>query len=166
LIGMPGSGKSTLGAALALALALPFVDLDARVTALAGMSIPRVFAEQGEPAFRALERKALAALAAEPGARVVATGGGVVLHAGNVALMRAQGVVLWIDRPLEAILGNLREDGGRPLLAGDAAARLTALHTQRAPLYRAAAHLRLENTGTRAGAVNQALRLLRESGLL
>jgi shikimate kinase len=165
LIGMPGSGKSTLGADMACVLALPFVDLDARVAELAGAPIPQIFVEQGEPAFRALERRALADVAAEPGARAVATGGGVVLRADNVALMRASGVVLWIDRPLEAILGDLRADDTRPLLAGDTAERLQALHAQRAPLYRAAAHLRLENTGAREAVVAQALRLLAAKGI-
>lgn len=160
LIGMPGCGKSVLGKRIAAVLALPFADIDERIVARIGMPISRFFAERGEPAFRALERQTLESAAAEPGARVIATGGGIVLDPVNVETMRAHGTVLWIDRPLADILSDVRQDT-RPLLAGDAAERLRTLYAQRQPLYRAAAHLRLDNSGcTRDQAVAKALALL------
>ncbi len=160
LIGMPGCGKSVLGERIAEALALPFADIDARIEAQIGMPIARFFAEQGEPAFRALERQTLETLAAQPGATVIATGGGIVLDPANVETMRARGTVLWIDRPLADIIGDVRQDT-RPLLAGNAALRLQTLFAQREPLYRAAAHLRLDNSGcTREQAAQRALALL------
>ena len=158
LIGMPGSGKSALGQMLAQALSLPFADADDRVEAVAGMPIARIFAERGEQEFRRLEHEALAGCAGEP-PQVVATGGGAILREDNVALMRATGCVLWIDRPLEHILADVRQDT-RPLLAGDAAERLRAIHAQREPLYRTAAHLRLDNGDTREQVLQNALALL------
>ena len=158
LIGMPGSGKTTLGRALAASLALPFTDMDARIEALAGMPISRIFAERGEQAFRQMESEVLAQCAAEP-LQLIATGGGVVLREDNVALMRATGTVLWIDRPLDHILGDLRQDT-RPLLAGNPAERLRALHAQREALYRATAHHRLDNGDTREQVLQSALALL------
>jgi len=159
LIGMPGSGKTTLGQKLAAALALPFADMDARVEALNGMPIPRIFAERGEGAFRQMESEALARCAREP-AQVIATGGGAVLREANVALMRATGVTLWIDRPLERILDDVRQDT-RPLLAGDAAGRLRALYAERRELYRSAALYQLDNQGTWEQALQSALALLK-----
>jgi len=158
LIGLPGSGKTTLGKALAASLALPFADLDARIEALVGMPITQIFAEQGEEAFRRMESEILAQCATEP-PQVIATGGGVVLCEANVALMRATGTVLWIDRPVGHILGDVRQDT-RPLLAGDAAERLRGLHAKREPLYRAAAHLRLDNVGTQEQAMRHTITIL------
>ena len=159
LIGLPGCGKSVLGRTLARDAGLPFTDLDTDIVTAADMPIPQFFAERGEAAFRDLETRVLH-LASITEAQVIATGGGIILREDNVARMRATGIVLWIDRPLERILSDVRQDT-RPLLAGDARERLMALHAAREPLYRAAAHLRLVNTGTRAQAVRDALALLR-----
>jgi len=161
LIGMPGSGKTTLGQALAAALSLPFADMDARIEAFANMPIARIFAESDEEAFRRMESEALAQCAGEP-PQVIATGGGAVLREGNVALMRATGTVLWIDRPLDHILSDLRQDT-RPLLAGDAAQRLRALYAERKALYRAAAHHRLDNRGAQEVTLRHALAVLKEN---
>lgn len=158
LIGMPGCGKTTLGPALASALGMPFADVDQRICEVARQEISQIFAEQGEAVFRTLETAALRALSAEP-ACVVATGGGIVLRADNVRTMRDTGVVMWIDRPLEQIIADIRQDT-RPLLAGDAAQRLRALYAQRKPLYEAAANLLLPNEGPVADVVAQAKTLL------
>jgi len=158
LIGMPGSGKTTLGRKLAQALALPFTDMDARIEALAGLPIPLLFAERGEPEFRRLERQVLRGCSEEP-FQVIATGGGTVLCEKNVSIMRETGTVLWIDRPLGLISNGLRQDT-RPLLAGDAVERLHALYVQREALYRAAAHLRANAGGTMEEALRRALTLL------
>ena len=162
LIGMPGSGKTSLGRALAAALALPFVDVDAQVEAETGMSIPSLFAQRGEAAFRALESQALSALA-QGGPQVMATGGGIVLDPRNVAFLRRTGLVLWVDRPVARIAADVRQDT-RPLLHGDVANRLAALYAQREPLYRGAAHLRLLNAGSLACACKDTLVLLQKEG--
>ncbi|MDR3050361.1 MAG: shikimate kinase [Oscillospiraceae bacterium] len=158
LIGMPGSGKTSLGRCLAAHLRLPFADLDQDIQARAGMSIPDIFAKRGESAFRDIESAALAAVAGRRG-MVVATGGGVVLRPENRALLRDTGAVLWLDRPLSGILRTLRQDT-RPLLAGDPAERLHALYEQRAALYEQTAHLRLVNTGRLPAAARRAVALL------
>lgn len=143
LVGLSGAGKSTVARALATRLGWPLADTDALVVARAGHPVATIFAEQGEAAFRALEAEALAAaLAIAPG--VVATGGGVVLQAANRALLQQRAFVVWLDAPDAALIARLAaHDEKRPLLAGDAAARLAALRAARAPLYAAVASLHL-----------------------
>ena len=158
LIGMPGAGKTVLGRALADALGVPFVDVDARVEEAAGMPIASLFAARGEEAFRDMESAALRAVAAGAPS-VAATGGGIVLRPQNTALLRATGTVLWVDRSVAHILRDVRQDT-RPLLQGDAAQRLAVLYAQREALYRAAAHVRLPNERDVTSALADALTLL------
>ncbi len=136
-----GSGKSTLGRALAARLRRPFVDVDARIEAEAGRSIAALFEAEGEAGFRAREARVLAAVLGEPAA-VVATGGGAVLAQANRAAMRAAGIVVYLQVDAATQLARLQDDATRPLLqAADRAQRLAQLQAQREPLYRAAAHL-------------------------
>lgn len=130
LLGMMGAGKSTVGVALAQALAVPFIDLDRRIERMAGQAIPTLF-ESGEPHFRAWERRALTSLIAEPGfalqGSVVSTGGGVVEDPGNLDAMRAAGVTVFLDPPLEILLERLSspaQRGQRPMLDGEAPTQL------------------------------------------
>jgi shikimate kinase len=136
LVGPMGSGKSTLGRALAARLGLAFVDVDARIEAGAGHDIPSIFASEGEAGFRERETLALAeALAGD--AAVIATGGGAVLAEANRAAMSGAGRVIYlrIDAPTQ--LARLAGDTGRPLLAtADRARRLAELQAIREPLYR------------------------------
>ncbi len=132
LIGMPGSGKTAVGRCLASRLGSPFVDLDDSVVRLAGKPIPRIFAEDGEDAFRAVESAAVRELAGQTGL-VAATGGGCVLRRENVLRLKMNGVLLLLDRPLR----YLSPSADRPL--ADSAEKLSALSAARAPLYRAAA---------------------------
>lgn len=142
LIGMPASGKTTIGAALARALSAPFYDADTLAEQTAGRSIPAIFAAEGEAAFRALERRTLETLCAETETPcVIATGGGAVLRAQNVRALRQNGVVVYIDRTL----GQLAVGGARPL--SQSAEALAAMHAARAPLYAAACDARVENDG-------------------
>lgn len=143
LIGMMGCGKSTVGRLLAERMRLPLIDLDEEIARAAGKTIPEIFAQEGEAGFRARETAALErALAREDG--VIATGGGIVTRAENIRMMREKGVVVWLCRPLEDMIADVRQDT-RPNLAGDKAERMRTLYGQRERLYAAAAHLSFDN---------------------
>jgi shikimate kinase len=146
LVGLSGSGKSTVGRLLGDRLSRPFVDTDDVVVALAGRPIPEIFAAEGEAAFRAVERRAVAwALEGAPG--VVATGGGAPLDAANRERLWAGNLVVWLDAPVDVLVRRVGAAGaGRPLLSGDAAARLARLAEARRPVY-ATAHLHLVTSG-------------------
>ena len=141
LIGMPGAGKSTLGRLLAQKTGKEFVDIDEEISKAAGKSIPAIFAEAGEAAFRALEAAAVRALSPR-GGLVVAAGGGTVLRAENVTRLKQNGRLILLDRPLSA----LEPSPERPL--GDTAEKLAALYETRGPVYAAAADLRVPNRGS------------------
>lgn len=151
LIGLSGAGKTTLGQLLAKKLHLPFLDLDHWVEEKTGLSIKRIFRGYGEDFFRQLEADALKRACATDGV-VAATGGGAVLNPANVRLMRESGVVILIDRPVDAILGSIAFDD-RPLLR-DGGSDLRRLDGQRRVLYRESAHLTLMNDGDLDRAVN------------
>ncbi|WP_162550186.1 shikimate kinase [Hymenobacter nivis] len=120
ILGMPGSGKTTLGQALAQHFNWRFLDLDAEIVARAGQAIPAIFAEHGEANFRQLEADALRAVVARPGPLVLATGGGTPCFHGNLNVLNSSTFTLWLDVPV-AVLARRLERGGaarRPLLAG------------------------------------------------
>ncbi|NML66944.1 shikimate kinase [Hymenobacter sp. RP-2-7] len=125
LIGLPGSGKTTLGRQLAAHYGRAFVDLDDVLVAAAGQSIPAIFAAEGEAGFRAREAAALAALAEHAGPPlVVATGGGTPCFHDNLAVLRRTGFVLWLAVPVPELARRLAATGqaaARPLLAATAA---------------------------------------------
>lgn len=150
LIGMPGCGKSTLGQAVAAALQREFVDCDAEIVRRAGKSIPEIFAQDGEGAFRALESGVLADVCRGHGL-VISTGGGAVLRAENRDAMRQNGRVCLIRRALALLPRD-----GRPLSASeDAVARLWEA---RRAAYETAADFPVENDGT----VEEAVEKIRE----
>lgn len=127
LYGAPGSGKSTIAKALAESLDLPLIDLDEEIASAAGKDIPRIFAEEGEDAFRKREMAALQRVCALPPA-VVALGGGALLDERARELAESAGQVLLLEATLETMLTRLGEaDGSRPLLAGDTKAKLVDL---------------------------------------
>lgn len=151
IIGMPGCGKSTVGAALAKRLDKKFVDLDAEIERRTGHNIPDIFAQEGEAAFRRYETDVLAEVAKGNG-QVIACGGGVIKSPANTRALRQNGPVLWVRRPLEALA-----TGGRPLSKGGAA--LKQLEAERTPLYEAASTVVLENNGSLTAAVDKAVQL-------
>jgi len=142
LVGFMGSGKTSVGRVLSTHLGLAFIDLDDRIARHAGKSVPGIFAEDGEAAFRAHERAALVALEPEllAGA-VIATGGGACQDAAARAWMQARGTMVWLDVPLETIERRVPRDGSRPLF-GDRRA-LDALYQERRSGY-ASAGLRVD----------------------
>ena len=139
LIGMPGSGKTTVGAALARLTGREAVDLDQMIEAAAGCSIPEIFAREGEAGFRARE----AAAAAEAGKRtgvILLTGGGIVKTAANYDALHQNGRIYQLVRDL-----SLLPTEGRPLSQG---ADLAAMWRERAPLYRRFRDAEIDNSGT------------------
>ena len=135
LAGFMGAGKSSAGRRVAEALGMTFADMDDCIVAHAGKPISRIFAEDGEPAFRAIERAVVVDLSARTGL-VIATGGGVVLDPDNLRDFSATGVVICLSATPETILERLRDDTTRPLLhTGDKLARIRTLLETRRHLY-------------------------------
>ena len=133
-VGLPGSGKSTVGRLCAKDLGLPFVDADKFLEQREGRSVADIFASSGEGYFRDLESRVLAELCRREGI-VLATGGGAILRRENRRLLRDGGLVIFLDRSPWAIRRTLRQQG-RPLLTDDGA--IFRLARQRRDLYRAA----------------------------
>jgi len=140
LIGLPGSGKSTVGRQLARRLGLPFNDSDHVIEQRLGCSIRDYFERGGEAAFRDIEESVLQELT-QAGAGVLATGGGVVLRPVNRQRLREAGHVIYLRSTPEELFRRLRHDRNRPLLqVDDPLARLRGLFDERDPLYRETAH--------------------------
>jgi shikimate kinase len=144
LVGFMGCGKTTLGPVLARRLGRRFVDLDAVVVERAGKSIPEIFREDGEPAFRRLESEALAGVARAAEPLVVALGGGAFMSDANRAAVADSGVSVWLDAPLGTLAVRLWRDAGRPLARSPA--RLRRLYRARRATY-AEADLRVSARG-------------------
>ena len=159
LIGMPGSGKSTVGKILSRMLCMPLADTDALVEQTAGKTIPELFAQEGETAFRDRETAA-ARQAASLDNTVIATGGGIVLRPENMAALSATGLVFFRDRDLVDILGE--DHMGRPLVGSDPD-KLRLLYTQRIELYRKYAQYTISNTKTAVEAAVRIAALYREA---
>ena len=135
LIGMMGSGKSSIGRRLAARLAIPFVDADSEIEQAAGMTIAEIFERHGEPYFRAGEARVIARLL-DHGPQVLATGGGAFMNKETRALIRAKAVSVWLKAELDVLMKRIKRRGDRPLLkSGDPAATLTALIAERYPVY-------------------------------
>ena len=139
LIGMPGCGKTTIGTLLAEKLGRTLADADEKIIALAGKSIPEIFAQDGEPTFRDWETKALAELGKQSGL-VIATGGGCVTQKRNYPLLHQNGYLVWLERDCSVLPTD-----GRPLSQAN---DLGKMYAARKPLYEAFADIRVENTGT------------------
>lgn len=153
LIGLPGSGKSTLGRQLARRLGLPFIDSDAEIEKRLTCSIREYFEREGEESFRDIEQAIIVELTqrdanpANPAEFdsspkcILSTGGGVVLRQGNRDNLRASGYVIYLRSNPDEIFKRLRHDRNRPLLqVDDPLQRLRDLYTARDPLYRETAH--------------------------
>ena len=155
LIGMPSSGKSTVGRALAEKLGKKFIDLDEEIVKADGRSIPDIFAAEGEDGFRAKESAQTARFAKE-GRQLLSCGGGIIKRGENLRALHQNGVVLFLDRPLNA----LTVGGGRPLSSSTEA--LKKMEAERRPLYLAAADAVIPNSGTVEDAVTAAMEALDE----
>ncbi len=162
LVGMMGSGKSSIGQRLAQRLGLKFVDADVEIAAAAGMSIPEIFAKFGEGYFRDGERRVLSRLL-NGGPMVLATGGGAFLDPRTRRRIAERGVSIWFDADHETLLRRVRRKGDRPLLqTEDPAATLRRLMDERNPFY-ATADIRIVSQDLPHEAmVEQTLALLAE----
>jgi shikimate kinase len=167
LVGLPGSGKSTVGRQLARRLDLPFQDSDHVIEQRLGCSIRDFFAREGEAAFRDVEEAVIGELTQGP-AIVLATGGGTVLRPANRQRLREAGSVIYLRSTPEEVFRRVRHDAKRPLLqVEDPMQRLRDLYDERDPLYRETAHFVVE-TGRPSVSrlVNMVLMQLELAGVL
>ena len=153
LIGMPGCGKTTIGTLLAEKLGRTLADADEKIIALAGKSIPEIFAQEGESVFRNWETQALTELGKQSGL-VIATGGGCVTQKRNYPLLHQNGYLVWLERDCSVLPTD-----GRPLSQAN---DLGKMYAARKPLYEVFADIRVENAGTPAETVQKILDALEE----
>jgi shikimate kinase len=151
LIGYRATGKTTLARLLAQRLGWTWIDADVEIEQRAGKSIARIFAEDGEPAFRDLESQVIVELCRRP-RLVLAAGGGAPLRAENRQAMRAGGAVVWLTARAETILARMSGDATtatrRPALTEhDPLTEIVQLLTRREPMYRESAHLVIDTEG-------------------
>lgn len=135
LVGMMGAGKSSVGRKLAMRLALPFVDADTEIETAAGMTIPEIFQERGEPEFRSGEARVIARLL-DNGPQVLATGGGAYMNPETRYLIAQKGVSVWLKAEFDVLMRRIKRRSDRPLLQmPDPAATLQRLMAERYPVY-------------------------------
>jgi shikimate kinase len=135
LVGMMGSGKSSIGRRLAARIGIPFVDADAEIEKAAGMSISDIFAERGEAEFRSGEARVIRRLL-QGGPQVLSTGGGAFMDADTRAVIAASGISIWLNAEFEVLMKRIRRRHDRPLLrTPDPAATLRKLMAEREPTY-------------------------------
>lgn len=160
LVGLMGSGKTTVAKLLAKRSGMQFVDSDHEVEARNGVNIPTIFEIEGEEGFRRREAQVIQDLVSKPGI-VLATGGGAVLRPENRAALRSNGWVVYLNVPPTDLYERTRHDKARPLLqTEDPLAKLRDLYAYRDPLYREVAHMVVD--GGRMGAATIVNLILRE----
>jgi shikimate kinase len=135
LVGMMGAGKTTTGELVAQRLGWSYRDSDADVEATTGLTVPELFARDGEAAFRRAEAAVLATACAEDSACVIAVAGGAVLNPDNRRLIKDSGTVVWLRARPQKLAVRVGDGVGRPLLGDDPAAAMQHLLDQRAPYY-------------------------------
>ena len=153
LVGMMGSGKSTVGRIVAERMRRPLRDSDADVERRTGQSVPAIFAARGEPAFRAEERAALSAALTSSVRSVIAVAGGAVLDPETRRRLRSAGIVVWLDVAPYALAARVGAGIGRPLLDVDPAGTLQRLDALRRPVYRELADVVVQAGGRRPEAL-------------
>jgi shikimate kinase len=145
LVGFMGAGKSVCGRLLARRLGRCFVETDDMIVARDGRSIPEIFRQDGEAAFRRLEAEILEALRLKSG-DVIATGGGLPCRPGHMDSLKALGTVVWLRGDLPDLLRRARRSGDRPMLAARTAEEIETLYREREPSY-GRAHVTIDTTG-------------------
>lgn len=135
LVGMMGAGKTTVGRGLAQRFGWPYLDSDEEVRRRTGRTVPQIFAEEGEEAFRAQEAAVLAEACASTHPVVVSVAGGAVLDPRNRELISTCGLVVWLRASLTTLTQRVGDGRTRPLLGDDPGAALRRLYPERARLY-------------------------------
>ena len=153
IVGMMGSGKTTIGRLLAERLGWRHLDSDEQVGRDTGQTVPEIFAQRGEPAFRAAEARALAAAAVMDTPTVVSVAGGAVLDPDNRHVLQHNGVVVWLRARVDTLARRVGDGAGRPLLGDDPAAALRHLYAQRRPVYQELAQVVVDVDGVDARTV-------------
>ncbi|UZF90793.1 shikimate kinase [Bosea sp. NBC_00550] len=136
LVGMMGSGKSSVGRRLASRLGMPFVDADTEIETAAGMTIPEIFAQRGEAEFRDGERRVISRILTTRAPLVLATGGGAFMNAETRERIRQLGVSVWLKAEPDVLMRRVRKRSNRPLLqTTDPEATLRRMLADREPVY-------------------------------
>lgn len=160
LVGLMGSGKTTIGKLLAKRIGMPFFDSDQEIELRCGVKVRTIFDVEGEGGFRQRETATIEDLLQLSGI-VLATGGGAVLDPRNRAVMKERGWVVYLDVPVRVLFERTRNDLNRPLLqVADPVARLEGLRSERDPLYREVADFVLDGGRHQSG--NAVQRILKE----
>lgn len=144
LVGMMGAGKTTVGSLVAGKLGWAYLDSDIEVEEATGLTVPQLFARDGEEAFRDAEAAALGRACAGTQPVVVSVAGGAVLRPANRALLTASGTVVWLRARLNTLVVRVGDGAGRPLLGGDPRAALTELESIRRPHYAEVADITID----------------------
>ena len=144
LIGMMGAGKSTTGHLLSKRLGWPYLDSDDEIHRQTGRTVPEIWKQDGEAAFRAEESRVLAEATTSDGPVVIAVAGGAVLDPDNRARIRGAGLVVWLRADVAVLAARVGSGTGRPLLEGGPAAAMQRLSEVRAPIYADLADLTLD----------------------
>ncbi|AKA68781.1 shikimate kinase [Clostridium scatologenes] len=155
LIGMPGSGKTTIGKILYEKLRTDFIDMDNYIEDREGKTIPDIF-KNGEDYFRKLEKEAVCEVSAKKSA-IISTGGGVIKNFSNIENLKKNGIVIFIDRPVENIAKDINVLS-RPLLK-DGVGKLYELLDERYELYKKYSDFRIENNGKIEDVIEKILEL-------
>ncbi|MFC7398232.1 shikimate kinase [Chelatococcus sp. GCM10030263] len=162
LIGMMGAGKSTIGRRLATRLGLDFVDADHEIERAAGMTIPEIFATQGEAQFRDGERRVMGRLLSR-GPQVLATGGGAYANAETRARIAEEGISIWLKAEFDVLMRRVRKRPGRPLLhTPDPEGTLRRLIAERYPIYAGADITVTSRDGPHEAIVNEIIAAVRD----
>ncbi|MHA1674523.1 MAG: shikimate kinase [Promethearchaeota archaeon] len=154
LVGFRGSGKTTLGAALAKRLGINFLDLDAEIERSEGISIKEIFTQRGEESFRDIESRLLESMCQSSTQTVIATGGGIILREINRSLLQNQAFTVFLDVPEKLLVKrltfeqNLVDNPRPPLTSLPLTEEVHQLLVHRLPLYRKTAHLEVELKNT------------------
>lgn len=136
LVGMMGSGKSSVGKRLATRLGLPFSDADTEIETAAGMTIPEIFAQRGEAEFRDGERRVISRVLSTRAPLVLATGGGAYMNAETREKIAALGISIWLKADADVLMRRVRKNSKRPLLqTPDPEGTLRRLLAEREPTY-------------------------------
>jgi len=152
LVGLMGTGKSTVGRRIAHKLGWEFLDTDEEITRTTGRTVRQIFESEGEDFFRQLEHDVLAAAWQLSTPHVIAGAGGIILRADNRELLKTTQHVVWLNAPLSVLIERIGQraakgDGHRPLIDGNPSERLHKLYVERESLYREVSSVEIDVEG-------------------